>query len=174
METKPYEIVDAFWKNWSHSLSLFSSAGKQLEQLTLETLKQQQDALHKLTAGADELEKELQQFTAQLNSQYTEYVKQFTGNALNEQINEWQGKWNELSNHIHQLTVSPTKTSLSILTQTSGQFEETTKQFIEQQQLQRDEVQKQLESFLEEFKSTQLELAKKFEENSKNLFTSIK
>ncbi|WP_410981816.1 polyhydroxyalkanoic acid inclusion protein PhaP [Bacillus cereus] len=174
METKPYELVDAFWKNWSHSLSLFSSAGKQLEQLTLETLKQQQDALHKLTAGVDELEKELQQFTTQLNSQYTEYVKQFTGNSLNEQINEWQDKWNELSNHIHQLTVSPTKTSLTILTQTSGQFEETTKQFIEQQQLQRDEVQKQLESFLEEFKSTQLELVQKFEENSKNLFTSIK
>ncbi|MDT3496933.1 polyhydroxyalkanoic acid inclusion protein PhaP, partial [Bacillus toyonensis] len=51
METKPYELVDAFWKNWSQSLSLFSSAGKQLEQLTLETLKQQQDALHKLTSG---------------------------------------------------------------------------------------------------------------------------
>lgn len=174
METKPHELVDAFWKNWSHSLSLFSSAGKQLEQLTLETLKQQQDALHKLTTGVDELEKELQQFTTQFNSQYTEYVKQFTGNSLNDQINEWQGKWNELSSHIHQLTVSPTKTSLSILTQTSGQFEETTKQFIEQQQLQRDEVQKQLEGFLEEFKSTQLELVQKFEENSKNIFTSIK
>ncbi|MEN1935606.1 polyhydroxyalkanoic acid inclusion protein PhaP [Paenibacillus sp. 102] len=174
METKPYELVDAFWKNWSHSLSLFSSAGKQLEQLTLETLKQQQDALHKLTTGVDELEKELQQFTTQFNSQYTEYVKQFTGNSLNEQINEWQEKWSELSNHIHQLTVSPSKTSLSILTQTSGQFEETTKQFIQQQQLQRDEVQKQLEGFLEEFKSTQLELVQKFEENSKNLFTSIK
>ncbi|PEY35696.1 polyhydroxyalkanoic acid inclusion protein PhaP [Bacillus cereus] len=174
METKPYELVDAFWKNWSHSLSLFSSAGKQLEQLTLETLKQQQDALHKLTAGVDELEKELQQFTTQFNNQYTEYVKQFTGNSLNEQINDWQEKWNELSNHLHQLTVSPTKTSLTILTQTNGQFEETTKQFIEQQQLQRDEVQKQLEVFLEEFKSTQLELVQKFEENSKNLFTSIK
>ncbi|PFV86085.1 polyhydroxyalkanoic acid inclusion protein PhaP [Bacillus thuringiensis] len=167
METKPYELVDAFWKNWSQSLSLFSSAGKQLEQLTLETLKQQQDALHKLTSGVDELEKELQQITAQFNNQYTDYVKQLTGNSLNDQINEWQDKWKELSAHMQQLTVSPTKTSLSILTQTSGQFEETTKQFIEQQQLQREEAQKQLEGFLEEFKSKQLELAK-------NLFTSIK
>jgi polyhydroxyalkanoic acid inclusion protein PhaP len=174
METKPYELVDAFWKNWSQSLSLFSSAGKQLEQLTLETLKQQQDALHKLTSGVDELEKELQQLTAQFNNQYTDYVKQLTGNSLNDQINDWQGKWNELSTQMHQLTVSPTKTSLSILTQTSGQFEETTKQFIEQQQVQREEVQKQLEVFLGEFKSKQLELAKQFEENSKNLFTSIK
>ncbi|MDT3496222.1 polyhydroxyalkanoic acid inclusion protein PhaP [Bacillus toyonensis] len=174
METKPYELVDAFWKNWSQSLSLFSSAGKQLEQLTLETLKQQQDALHKLTSGVNELEKELQLFTAQFNNQYTDYVKQLTGNSLNDQINEWQGKWNELSTQMHQLTVSPTKTSLSILTQTSGQFEETTKHFIEQQQSQREEVQKQLEVFLGEFKSKQLELAKQFEENSKNLFTSIK
>lgn len=147
METKPYELVDAFWKNWSQSLSLFSSAGKQLEQLTLETLKQQQDALHKLTAGVDELEKELQQFTTQFNNQYTDYVKQLTGNSLNDQINEWQDKWKELSAHMQQLTVSPTKTSLSILTQTSGQFEETTKQFIEQQQLQREEAQKQLVRF---------------------------
>lgn len=174
METKPYELFDAFWKNWSQSLSLFTSAGKQLEQITLETLKQQQDTLHKLTEGVDELEKELQQFSTQLNGQYTEYVKQFTGNSFNGQINDWQEKWNELSNHMHQLTVSPTKTSLSILTQTSGQFEETTKQFIEQQQQQRDELQKQLDHFLGEFKSTQLDLIKKFEENSKNLFTSIK
>ncbi|MCU5170771.1 polyhydroxyalkanoic acid inclusion protein PhaP, partial [Bacillus paranthracis] len=36
------------------------------------------------------------------------------------------------------------------------------------------EAQKQLEGFLEDFKTKQLELAKKFEENSKNLFTSIK
>lgn len=86
METKPYELVDAFWKNWSQSLSLFSSAGKQLEQLTLETLKQQQDALHKLTSGVDELEKELQQLTAQFNNQYTDYVKQLTGNSLNDQL----------------------------------------------------------------------------------------
>lgn len=86
METKPYELVDAFWKNWSQSLSLFSSAGKQLEQLTLETLKQQQDALHKLTSGVDELEKELHQFTAQFNNQYTDYVKQLTGNSLNDQL----------------------------------------------------------------------------------------
>ncbi len=50
---------------------------------------------------------------------------------------------------------------MSILTQTSGQFEETTKQFIEQQQLQREEAQKQLEGFLEDFKTKQLELAKK-------------
>ncbi|WP_144536389.1 polyhydroxyalkanoic acid inclusion protein PhaP, partial [Bacillus mobilis] len=84
----------------------------------------------------------------------------------NDQINEWQDKWKELSAHMQQLTVSPTKTSLSILTQTSGQFEETTKQFIEQQQLQREEAQKQLEGFLEDFKTKQLELAKKFEENS--------
>ena len=144
----------------------FSSAGKQLEQLTLETLKQQQDALHKLTSGVDELEKELQQFTAQFNNQYTDYVKQLTGNSLNDQINEWQEKWKELSAHMQQLTVSPTKTSLSILTQTSGQFEETTKQFIEQQQLQREEAQKQLEGF-GRVQVKAVGTRKKFEENSK-------
>ena len=173
METKPYELVDAFWKNWSQSLSLFSSAGKQLEQLTLETLKQQQDALHKLTSGVDELEKELQQFTAQFNNQYTDYVKQLTGNSLNDQINEWQDKWKELSAHMQQLTVSPTKTSLSILTQTSGQFEETTKQFIEQQQLQREEAQKQLEGFWKSSSQNSWN-SQKVRGKLKNLFTSIK
>ena len=152
---------------------LFSSAGKQLEQLTLETLKQQQDALHKLTSGVDELEKELQQLTAQFNNQYTDYVKQLTGNSLNDQINEWQDKWKELSAHMHQLTVSPTKTSLSILTQTSGQFEETTKQFIEQQQLQREEAQKQLEGFWKSSSQNSWN-SQKVRGKLKNLFTSIK
>lgn len=174
METKPYEMVDAFWKNWSNSLSLFTSAGKQLEELTLETMKQQQEALNKLTEGMDEFEKEIQQFNNQVNNQYAGYMKQFAGNSLNKQIDEWQSKWTELSNQMHQLTVSPSKASLSLLTQTSGQFEEAVRQLIAQQQSQREEVQKQMESFLEEFKSMQLDLVKKFEENSKNLFTSMK
>ena len=93
-------------------------------------------------------------------------MKQLTGNSLNDQINEWQDKWKELSAHMQQLTVSPTKTSLSILTQTSGQFEETTKQFIEQQQLQREEAQKQLEGFGRVQVKT-VGTRKKFEENSK-------
>ena len=67
---------------------------------------------------------------------------------------------------MHQLTVSPTKTSLSILTQTSGQFEETTKQFIEQQQLQREEAQKQLEGFWKSSSQNSWN-SQKFEENSK-------
>ena len=159
-------------KNWSQSLSLFSSAGKQLEQLTLETLKQQQDALHKLTSGVDELEKELQQLTAQFNNQYTDYVKQLTGNSLNDQINEWQDKWKELSAHMHQLTVSPTKHHCQF-TQTSGQFEETTKQFIEQQQLQREEAQKQLEGFWKSSSQNSWN-SQKVRGKLKNLFTSIK
>ena len=58
------------------------------------------------------------------------------------------------------------KTSLSILTQTSGQFEETTKQFIEQQQLQREEAQKQLEGFWKSSSQNSWN-SQKFEENSK-------
>ena len=90
------------------NLSLFSSAGKQLEQLTLETLKQQQDALHKLTSGVDELEKN---YNNSLLSSITNIRLRETINwkLLNDQINEWQGQMEELSAHMHQLTVSPTK-----------------------------------------------------------------
>ena len=100
-------------------------------------------------------------------------MKQLTGNSLNDQINEWQEKWNELSTQMHQLTVSPTKTSLSILTQTSGQFEETTKHFIEQQQTQREEVQKQLEVF-GRVQGQTTRTRKAIRGKLKNLFTSIK
>ena len=65
------------------------------------------------------------------------------------------------------------KTSLSILTQTSGQFEETTKQFIEQQQLQREEAQKQLEGFWKISRQNSWN-SQKVRGKLKNLFTSIK
>lgn len=65
------------------------------------------------------------------------------------------------------------KTSLSILTQTSGQFEETTKQFIEQQQLQREEAQKQLEGFWKSSSQNSWN-SQKVRGKLKNLFTSIK
>ncbi|MEM5687121.1 hypothetical protein AAHB49_14245 [Bacillus cereus] len=88
-------------------------------QLASETLKQQQGPLCiTVTSGVDELEKELQQFTTQFNNQYTDYVKQLTGNSLNDQINEWQDKWKRtFCSCATANCFSTTKASLSILTQ---------------------------------------------------------
>ncbi|MFX3623022.1 MAG: polyhydroxyalkanoic acid inclusion protein PhaP [Ectobacillus sp.] len=174
METKPYEMVDTFWKNWSHSLSLLTSASKQMEQLTIETMKQQQDAFHKMTEGVEMMEQEMQQYLSQISTQYADYMKQFSGGQFGSQIEDWQNKWNELSQQIQHISLSPTKTSLSLLLQTSGQFEEVMKQVVAQQQQQREEIQKQMESFLSELRAVQLDLIKKVEESSKNLFTSVK
>ena len=169
METKPYELVDAFWKNWSQSLSLFSSAGKQLEQLTLETLKQQQDALHKLTSGVDELEKELQQFTTQFNNQYTDYVKQLTGNSLNDQINEWQDKWKELSAHMQQLTVSPTKHLCLSLLKQAVNLKKQRSNLLNNNNYNVKRL-KTVRRFLEDFKTKQLELAKSSRKTQKSIY----
>ena len=53
------------------------------------------------------------------------------------------------------------------------QFEETTKQFIEQQQLQREEAQKQLEGFWKSSSQNSWN-SQKVRGKLKNLFTSIK
>ncbi|MFD3447492.1 polyhydroxyalkanoic acid inclusion protein PhaP [Microbacteriaceae bacterium 4G12] len=174
METKSYELVDAFWKNWFQSISTLSSTGKQMEQLTLETLKQQQDSLHKMAEGMETMEQEMKQHFSQLNSQYTDYMKQIAGNQVASQMEEWQEKWNELSQQMQQYSLSPTKTSLSLLSQASGQFEETIKQLISQNQQQREDIQKQLENFSQDIKTMQLDLVQKFEDGTKNLFTSMK
>lgn len=174
MENKPYEMVESFWSNWSHSLSLLTSAGKQMEQFTLETMKQQQEAFHKLTEGMEAMEQDIKQYASQMSTQYTDYMKQLTGGQFSAQIDEWQEKWNDLSQQMQQASVSPAKASLSALSQTSGQFEETLKQFISQHQQQREEVQKQMENFLQELKSMQLDLVKKVEESSKHVFPFAK
>jgi polyhydroxyalkanoic acid inclusion protein PhaP len=174
MEMKPYEIMDAFWKNWTQSLSMFSNAGKQMEHLTLETMKQQQETLQKMEEAVKTLEQEMKQYSAQLNSQYTGYVKQLGGTPFTPQIEEWQGKWNEFAQQMQQFSISPAKASVSFLSQASGQMEDTMKQVIAQNQNQREEIQKQLNVFLEELKGVQLDLVKKFEDGSKTLFSAVK
>jgi polyhydroxyalkanoic acid inclusion protein PhaP len=174
METKPYEMVEAFWNNWSHSLTLLTSAGKQMEQITIDTLKQQQEAFNKITEGMETIEQEIKQNLAQINTQYTEYVKQFAGEPFSRQFDEWQEKWNEFSQQIQHISLSPTKTSFSVLSQTNEQFEEAIQQFIAQNQQQREDVTKQVESFLQELRAMQLDLIKKVEEGSKQLFPSMK
>jgi polyhydroxyalkanoic acid inclusion protein PhaP len=174
METKSYEMVEAFWNNWSNSLSLLTSAGKQMENFTLETMKQQQEAFHKLTEGMEAMEQEMKQYMSQMSAQYTEYMKQFAGDQFSSQFDEWQEKWNDLARQMQHVSFSPAIASLSTLTQTSSQFEEVFKQAMTQQQQQREEVQKQMESFLQELKTMQLDLMKKAEESSKQVFSSLK
>ncbi|MCP8968509.1 polyhydroxyalkanoic acid inclusion protein PhaP [Ectobacillus ponti] len=174
MEMKPYELVDAFWKNWGQSLSMMSSAGKQMEQMTMEALKQQQETLHKVVEGMQTMEQEFKRYMAQASTQYVDYMKQLTGGQFVPQLEEWQSKWNELLQQMQQFSTSPTKTSLSLLSQTSEQLEEALKQVVQQQQQQREELQGQMTSFLHELKAMQLDLAKRFEENSKAVFAPMK
>lgn len=174
MESKQFELIDGLWKQWANSFSLLSSAGKQMEQITLDTMKQQQETWQKMTENMEILEQEMKQHFSQMSSQYADYVKQMAGSQLGAQIEEWQQKWNELTSQLQQMTTAPVKSSFSLLSQTSEQLEETMKQFAAQNQSQREEVQKQMESFLQEIKAVQFDLAKKFEEHTKNLFTPAK
>src|SRR5581483_6828098 len=112
MEMKPYEIMDAFWKNWTQSLSIFSDAGKQMENMTLETMKQQQETLNKMTDAMQAMEQEMTQYTSQLKSQYADYVKQVgISNPFGAQIEEWQEKWGEATQQLQQFSLSPAKAS---------------------------------------------------------------
>ncbi|WP_028402674.1 polyhydroxyalkanoic acid inclusion protein PhaP [Ectobacillus panaciterrae] len=174
MEAKTYEIVEAFWNNWSHSLSLLTSVGKQMEDFTIETVKQQQEAFYKMTEGLEAMEQEMKQYTSQMSTQYTDYMKQFAGTQFASQIDEWQEKWNELSQQMEHISSSPAKSSLSLLSQTSGQFEDVMKQWLSQQQQQREDVQKQMEDFLQGLRATQLDLVKKFEESAKQVVLSVR
>ncbi|GAA3328499.1 hypothetical protein GCM10020331_072700 [Ectobacillus funiculus] len=88
---------------------MFSNAGKQMEHLTLETMKQQQETLQKMEEAVRTMEQEMKQYSAQLNAQYTGYVKQLGGNPFTPQIEEWQGKWNEFAQQMQQFSISPAK-----------------------------------------------------------------
>lgn len=173
MELKPNELVEAFWNNWSHSLSLLTSAGKQVEQITVDSLKQQQEVFEKIRESVDTVEQEWKQNLAQLQAQYVDYVKGFAGATYAEQVQQWQEKWTELSDQVQNITLAPAKTSLSLLSQTSGQFEEFYSNWIAQQQQQREAAQEQIESFLKDLQAKQVEAAKKFEEQANKLYTTV-
>jgi polyhydroxyalkanoic acid inclusion protein PhaP len=173
MELKPNELVEAFWNNWSHSLSLLTSAGKQVEQITVDSLKQQQEVFEKIRESVDTVEQEWKQNLAQLQTQYVDYVKGFVGATYAEQVQQWQEKWTELSDQVQNITLAPAKTSLSLLSQTSGQFEEIYTNWIAQQQQQREAAQEQIEGFLKDLQAKQVEAAKKFEEQANKLYTTV-
>ncbi|WP_416825544.1 polyhydroxyalkanoic acid inclusion protein PhaP [Ectobacillus polymachus] len=173
MEMKPNEMVEAFWNNWTQSLSLLSTAGKQVEQLTVDSFKQQQDAIEKIRESMDNVEKEWKQVTLQMQTQYSDYVSGIAGTSYAEQVQQWQEKWNELSDQVQSMTLAPTKTSLSLLSQASSQLEEFYTQWISQQQQQRDAAQEQIESFFKDLQAMQLDTMKKFEENTSKLMPTV-
>ncbi|MDG4657452.1 polyhydroxyalkanoic acid inclusion protein PhaP [Ectobacillus antri] len=173
MENKSYELVEAFWNNWSHSLTSLASTAKQMEQFTLEAMKHQQESLQKMVQGLEAMEQEMKQHTMQAGAQYAEYMKQFAAGQFSSQIEEWQKKWNEVSQQMQQTSVSPAKVSLNALAQTAGQLEEAFKQVLSQQHSQREEAQKQMNQFMNELKTMQLELLRKTQEGAKQFLPSL-
>ena len=96
-------------------------------------------------------------------------MKQLTGNSLNDQINEWQDKWKELSAHMHQLTVSPTKHLCQFLHKQAVNLKKQQNNLLSNNNYNVKRL-KTVRGFLEEFKSKQLELAKSSRKTQKSIY----
>ncbi|GGE71055.1 polyhydroxyalkanoic acid inclusion protein PhaP [Priestia taiwanensis] len=164
---KQKNVYDTMWNNWFNAVKALNTAGKQVEELTLDTLSLQQENWKRLATGIDALEQETKQSLKEANTQMVDYLKQFTGDTNSTQLEEWNTKWLHYFEELHQLTHAPVKTMTTTLTQSQEQFTETLKQLVSQQEKNREEFQKQFDTFLTDVKKAQKDLVAQFEEQTK-------
>jgi polyhydroxyalkanoic acid inclusion protein PhaP len=165
--TKQKNVFDTVWNNWFNTVKALNTAGKQVEELTLDTLALQQENWKRLSTGLETLEQETKQSLTEANKQMVDYAKQFAGDTNAPHLEEWNEKWIHYFTELQQLTHVPVKTMTASLTQSQEQFAETFKQLVSQQEKSREDFQKQFEHFFTDMKKAQKDLFTQFEQPTK-------
>jgi polyhydroxyalkanoic acid inclusion protein PhaP len=167
-------IVDTMWDGWMNGIKMVYAYQQEVESLTLQAIERQKELWIKTTANLDKMEQEMKNFLQEFKLNYQNNVKNIGGEQAGRTLEDWQNRLDEIAGRIQQLTWTPGKAGISVLTKSNEQVETAIKNLIAQQQTTREEVQSLMNNFVGQLKSTQKGILETVEVNKNNTINMFK
>ncbi|WP_408010331.1 polyhydroxyalkanoic acid inclusion protein PhaP [Pseudalkalibacillus sp. A8] len=162
-----FHFVDSFWDSWKNGLNFVYDSQKEVENLTLQAFEHQREAWEKVTDNMSRIEDEQKKLMKELRQTVTQNIENVSGEELTKSLEQSNERLDEVISRVQQLTVTPYKASLNVLSQSQQHFQESIKSVIGQQQKNREELKPLFEDFLNQVKTTQKGFYNVFENNTK-------
>jgi DNA repair exonuclease SbcCD ATPase subunit len=162
-----FNFIDSFWDSWKSGLNFVNDSQKEVENLTLQAFEHQKEAWEKVTGNIDRIEEEQKRLMKELRQYVKQNIQNVSGEESSKSFEQSDGLFDEVISRVQQLTSTPIKANINVLSQSQQQFQESIKTVIANQQKNRDELKPVLESFINQVKPTQKGVLNAFENNTK-------
>ncbi|MFY4775335.1 hypothetical protein [Metabacillus sp. RGM 3146] len=141
-------LGDSLFNSWANSLNRIYASQKEVESLTVQAFGRQKESLVKISEDMSRIEQEQKKLVEELREVGKKNIQTVYGEEASQFFEQWNEHFDEVTNRIQQLTVTPYKEGLNTLNDSQEYFQESIKKGIEQQQ-------KVREDFLNLMKTTQ-------------------
>jgi hypothetical protein len=154
------QFGDSLLNSWNNSLNLIYAYQKEVENVSLQSLGYQKEVWEKLTNDFNKIEGEQKKLVDELRDVAKQNIQTVYGEEASVSFEKWNEHFDEVSSRVQQLTVTPIKESLNVLSQSQENFQESINKGVDQQQNLR-------QNFLKQFKTAQTGFINLIESNSK-------
>lgn len=166
-EQNDFSYIDSFWDSWKSGLNFVYDSQKEVENLAFQAFEHQKDAWEKVTGNMDRIEEEQKRLIKELRQYVMQNIQNVSGEEAIKSFEQSNDRLDEVISRVQQLTSTPFKANLSVLSQSQQHFQETIKTVIGHQQKNREELKPILEDFLNQVKPTQKGVLNAIENNTK-------
>src|SRR6476620_6238099 len=157
------QFGDSLLNSWNNSLNLIYAYQKEVENVSLQSLGYQKEVWEKLTSDFNKIEGEQKKLVDELRDVAKQNIQTVYGEEASVSFEKWNEHFDEVSSRVQQLTVTPIKESLNVLSQSQENFQESINKGVDQQQSIR-------QNFLNQIKTGQNGLIDLIESNTKLAF----
>ncbi|MGM7724198.1 hypothetical protein [Metabacillus sp. Hm71] len=163
-----FNFIDSYWESWKSGLNFVYDSQKKVENLALQAFEHQNEAWEKITGNIDRMEEEQKRLIQELRQFVMQNIQNVNGEELSKSFEQSNERLDEVFSRIQQLTSTPLKANLNLLSQSQQHFQEAIKTAIGHQQKNREELKPIMEDFLNQVNTTQKGFLNALENNTKS------
>ncbi|QOY34874.1 hypothetical protein AWH56_019450 [Anaerobacillus isosaccharinicus] len=167
MKEEANKMLDLMWGNWDSGLKKFYESQQQYGKASLELVKKQQEMFTIVTSRLTQSEEEMKNNLAKMTQAYIENNKSVMNEATLQLFTEWNEKMTEIVRRIQQISDTPSKAVIDLLTQSQERFHDSAKKVIDEQTNMQTETRELFENFIAKVKLSQYNLVNMMEETVK-------
>ena len=159
-------LGDSLFNSFTNSLDLVYNSRKEIENLLLQAFESQKETWEKATSDISRIEAEQKKLIADIREAIKVNIQKVFGPSASKAYEQFNVQFDEVSNRIQELALTPYKESINLFTQSQEQFQQSIQNGLDQQE-------KVREDFVNQIKATQKVFTDLYETNSKlalNLF----
>ena len=103
---------DSLLNSWNNSLNLVYAYQKEVENVSLQSIEYQKEVWEKVTGDFNRIESEQKKLVDELREVVKQNIQTVYGEEASSSYERWNENFDEVSNRIQQLTVTPYKESI--------------------------------------------------------------
>ncbi|MGO4886931.1 hypothetical protein ACJ2A9_04160 [Anaerobacillus sp. MEB173] len=166
--------IDTIWDFWLNSVSNAYSSQSAIENNAVHFFGQQNELWAKTRENIELVEKNLQNTIDEIRKRVQESAQAFTGEQKGYQWDQWSEQLNDIAARIEQIALTPGQANIKVIKQSIDQMEKNTKEFVSQQQQNREEIRTLFDQYFLNVRDTQKGMLQRMNQNTTEWISAFK